>query len=349
MATARTGPADDIRWVGSISDMQLRARISSGCDVQFIGFPSGTSIAFDLRVYESGLTVMRGVPVLPAVHVVTVLSNGTNGPPDSLCVGAFIAAENDQSILVEYRHQASSLHICVRNGNAGTAVHVGDRGVAIYSVPHETMWKELADLVSPAVLDLAGIQRGYPICAGDDADDVDSAAGQENKHVGSGGQSEYASEMPSMVRFRPLPKIRRVEGMTAAEVTAFNMDRSAYVMYMVSMRYNGRIDNLLGDVQLSFLSFLLLRSLSGLHHWGRLVTEICSSVDLATDASELVTRFARVLRFQIPMLEQDVLPLLGGDRILEAVDCLHTHAHQHLPEVRQLGDVLDLLRSQGSG
>jgi hypothetical protein len=345
MATARTGPADDVRWVGSVSDLQLQARICSGCDVQFLGFPPGTSVAFDLRVYESGLTLMRGVPILPAVHVVAIMSNGTNGPPDALCVGAFVAAKKDQTIVVEYRHQASSLDIRVNNGHASHAALVGDRGVAIYSPMHEATWKEFSDLVSPAVLSLAGIQRGDPICADDDVDDVDSAAERRSNLVASDAQGVDALEMPLMLRFKPLPRMRRVEGMTAAEVTAFNMDRSAYVMYVVSTRYEGRIDNLLGDVQLSFLSFVLLRSLSGLHHWGRLVTEICSSVDLAADARELVARFARILQFQIPMLDQDALPLLGGDRIREAVDCLHAHAHQRVPEVRELGDVL----AQGLG
>jgi hypothetical protein len=322
-----TGPDDDIRWLGSISDTQLHARLSTGFDVRLLGFPAGSSVGFDLRVYESGLKLIRGVPAAPAVHVVTLLSDGSNGPPSSLCVGAFIVAESGQAVLVEYIDGTASLRIRVVPSCHGDEQRVGDRGVAIYSKPHEEAWTELSDMVTPVVMGLAGVRENSAVCSVDDKD------GNEAMEA---AQAQEAPGEPVPLKFDPLPNIRRMDGMSAAEVTEFNMDRSAYVTYVVATRYHGHIDSLLGDAQFSFLSFFLLRSLTGLHHWSYLVAQICGSAELATDAPELVARFARVLRAQILLLDPEVLPLLDCDRFQESMDCLFLHADATIPELRKL-------------
>lgn len=310
---------EDARWLAGQSDTELSAHLSAGWNLSLTGFPPHSSVAVDLRVYNAGLTGVRGIPAAPAVHVLSLLSVGgeSNGPPGGACVSVFLSAAAGASVSVVYDDVSATLHTFVSEplSSEGSVVqgdpvsfdrtgNIGERGVAVYSHLHARTWARLSNHISPGSLQAAGgITLNQAVVFIDNTSEGARDASASPAHQQSGDCGA-----PVGMFFQKLPLLRNTVGMTAAQVTEFNMDRTEYVTWLVATRYGGRICGLLGEMQLAFISFLLLRGIGGLTHWGALVREVCGACDgLVADAPEMLSAFARVLATQFEHIEDDVL------------------------------------------
>lgn len=356
---------DDIQWLASLSKAQLSQHVANGFSVVFCGFPTRSPVAVDLRVYGSGLTIVRGVPSEPTVHVVSLLSVGldSNGPPGAACASAFLSAPSGATVIVSFNDAESKLDVCVHspsknaerelcddivgldtvgNPELRELCAVGQRGVAVFSKPHAESWSRVAGHVEVATLAcVGGVKANHSVFVPDRSCDVggegDSAASNVANDV------ELFPQGSSLLRFERLPEMRRLKGMSPAEVTQFNMDRSAYVCWLVASRFNGRVSALLAEFQLAFLVFIVMRSLPGLAHWSTIVREVCDASDgLVTDAPEIIAAFSRILSAQFEFLEEDVLAA-ESDALQSAVlnvCCTAGELKNGIPEVRELADVV---------
>lgn len=52
-------------------------------------------------------------------------------------------------------------------------------------------------------------------------------------------------------------------GISAAELTALNLDKSALLETVVAQQYAGRFDDLLGELQFAFVAFVFGQSVDG--------------------------------------------------------------------------------------
>jgi AAR2 protein len=344
---------DDARWLASLSVAQLQLHVDGGCDVKLHGFPAGRSVALDLRVYDGGVVQVRGVPPEPTVHVVALLSSGADGdgPPDASCVATFFAPKPEYVTVVTYVHAGSTLSVAqierksvLVDGDRGDndegeerVADVGNRGVAVYSLPHDRAWRDVAGSIDAVVLFRAGAVRlGVPVVFGDDSVE----RGQRRENEDEPETTEIHDDLPVRMAFQRLPELRRTPEMSAAEVTEFNMDRSTYVQMLVATRYGGRFSALLGEMQLAFVSFIALRSVDGLVQWASILRELAACDDLAIDAPQLVASFARCLAAQLRLVDQDILEHLGDRRIEHAVLSLIAGARVGVPDVQILADAV---------
>lgn len=331
MLTSDDVAGEDVRWLAGQSDRQLSTHISAGWDLVLTGFPPHSSVAIDLRVYDAGLTRVRGIPAAPAIHVLSLLSAGAeaSGPPSASCVAVFLSAHAEASVTVAYDDTDATLRTIVteplaeRSSDANevdTATsdlsnNVGERGVAVYSHNHEQAWARLSNHVTADSLDAAGgVVLSQAVVFNDDMTEVKNGVSSPSTY-----RRHDSFRGPVQMQFLKLPQLRSSAGMTAAEVTAFNMDRTEFVTWLVATRYGGRTSGLLGEVQLAFVAFLLLRGIGGLTHWGALVREVCGACDgLAADAPEVLSDFARALAAQLEYVEDEVVAA-EGDALQSAV------------------------------
>jgi hypothetical protein len=344
---------DDARWLASLSVAQLQLHIDGGCDVKLLGFPAGRSVALDLRVYDCGVVQVRGVPPEPTVHVIALLRSAADGdgPPDASCVATFFAPKPEYVTVVTYIDAGSTLGVAqiarksaLVDGDRGDGdegeervAGVGKRGVAVYSLPHDRAWRDVAGSIDDIVLFRAGAVRlGIPVVFGDDSVE----RGQRRENEDEPETTEIYDDVPARMAFQRLPDLRRTPEMSAAEVTEFNMDRSTYVQMLVATRYGGRFSALLGEMQLAFVSFIALRSVDGLVQWASILRELSACDDLAIDAPQLVASFARCLAAQLRLVDQDVLEHLGDRRIENAVLSLIAGARVSVPDVQILGNAV---------
>jgi A1 cistron-splicing factor AAR2 len=60
-----------------------------------------------------------------------------------------------------------------------------------------------------------------------------------------------------------LPRLVKVAGATAAELTALNLDKTPLLEELIVSRYGGQDDAILGELQFAFVAFVFGQSLDG--------------------------------------------------------------------------------------
>lgn len=96
--------------------------------------------------------------------------------------------------------------------------------------------------------------------------------------------------------------------MRPEEVTQNNMDGSARALQILGARFAGAWSELLAELQLSFLLFLLLASLPGLEEWKAGVCLLCSCGELMRSQPDNMAEFVRVLRRQLEQVSPALEP-----------------------------------------
>lgn len=91
----------------------------------------------------------------------------------------------------------------------------------------------------------------------------------------------------------------------ANQLTALYMDKSLLLETVMVEEYNGLWENLLGELQLSFVLFLLIFCYDSLEQWKRLVDTICRSEAYLLAKPEFAMAFMRTLYEQLNFTPSD--------------------------------------------
>lgn len=120
------------------------------------------------------------------------------------------------------------------------------------------------------------------------------------------------SKLPQMrlqpgtfIRFTEIPKKRYPEGCKPTDITKYNMDSSYLLRTLLSHNYNSNCKELLGEIQFSFICFLIGQVYDGFDQWKKLVHLLCSSEDALSTDSQLFKDFIGVLYFQVHEIPED--------------------------------------------
>merc|ERR1740121_2345603 len=110
--------------------------------------------------------------------------------------------------------------------------------------------------------------------------------------------------------FSSIPRTRKVKGRTPAETTSHHLDRTAQLEQMITREYAGCEMNILGELQLAYIAFILGQNYDGFEQWRELLRLLCSC-----EASVLVRPdlFAELCRAFFAQLSQAPSDLFGDD------------------------------------
>ncbi|CAM9742411.1 unnamed protein product, partial [Chrysoparadoxa australica] len=90
-----------------------------------------------------------------------------------------------------------------------------------------------------------------------------------------------------------------------SELTQAHLDQTAQLNLMVQRYYHGDWSELLGELQLCFVLFLMLQSLHGFERWQRLVSLLCRCERAIMTQPQLFTVFLRVLHAHLKLVPSD--------------------------------------------
>lgn len=93
--------------------------------------------------------------------------------------------------------------------------------------------------------------------------------------------------------YSTIPKRMRGYGMSPEEITTRNMDKS-YILYDLIHSLSEE-DRLLGEMQYSFISFILGQSLESFEHWKEIFILVCNCEKALQDRSNFYTKLIRNL------------------------------------------------------
>ncbi|KAJ8321385.1 hypothetical protein KUTeg_001067 [Tegillarca granosa] len=118
------------------------------------------------------------------------------------------------------------------------------------------------------------------------------------------------------IRFSLFPK-RYKENATPAEITHGGMDSSFQLDSMLSTYFTNVKTELLGEIQFSFICFLIGQVYDAFDQWKKLVHLMCSCVDALKRHTDLYCDFITVLHFQVYEIPEDFfVDIVSGNNFL---------------------------------
>ena len=116
----------------------------------------------------------------------------------------------------------------------------------------------------------------------------------------------------------------------ASMLTSLFIDKSSILEDLVQTKYDCSWENILGEMQLSFLLFLLIFCHDALEHWKKLIDTICRSERALLLKPEFTTAFMRILYEQLNFSPTDFFANeLSKDNFLRpAISCLFENLKQ---------------------
>lgn len=116
----------------------------------------------------------------------------------------------------------------------------------------------------------------------------------------------------------------------ARDLTSLYIDKSLVLDDLVATEYDKNWENILGELQLSFLLFLLVFCYDSLEHWKKLVDTICRSEKALISKPEFTVAFIRILYEQLNFSPADFFANeLSKDNFLRpAMSCLFDNLKQ---------------------
>merc|ERR1712050_106167 len=95
-------------------------------------------------------------------------------------------------------------------------------------------------------------------------------------------------------------------GATPSETTSLHMDRSAQLEEMIIRVYGGKEFDILGELQLAYIAFLLGQNCDGFDQWQNLLQLLCSCEAAVLTHSELFAELCRTLFAQLSQSPSDL-------------------------------------------
>ena len=190
------------------------------------------------------------------------------------------------------------------------AVHQGrmDKQLGPYPLSDLKSWHNLSSFITGETLRLGGALPHTPLFPGD-AEDLPSAL---NK---LGAQQEVQPYFPDAARIAKFCNIKEMEVVVrnailqsmdgACQITAFYMDRSQLLEYVIDNYFSGHWEGILGELQLSFILFMLLFSYPALQQWKVLVDLLCRCERVLLQHQDFTAAFVRILYHQLQYSPSD--------------------------------------------
>jgi A1 cistron-splicing factor AAR2 len=187
--------------------------------------------------------------------------------------------------------------------NLHQAIHRGelDANLGPYPIDTSQSWHNISNYVSVPVLALVGLALGVPIFPGD----LDALPPKARAELNLQAVQPYFPNAARVAHFCDLKGLEEkflgahrdiFRNQTAR--SHFHLDRSALLSHLLAVHYQSW-ENLLGELQVSFLLFMLLYSHPALEHWKHLVNLLCASEEALTSHPRFTCGFLRTFYEQL--------------------------------------------------
>lgn len=277
--------------------------------------PKSIDFGINCMCYETGPR-FNGISLIPTGLHFIYHSTGMGAR-----MGFFIEIDRNEIIAREF--DASTEEILPHStfstetiDNLRRSIQLGELNdnLGPYPMNQHAIWTNLTNLITASVLALANCPLNVNIHPGD-AEDM--------KHLPKDAMTPYFDNAPRVARFSDLVGIERhlleqARGDVQA-TTALCMDKSAVVSRLIETYFSADWRQLLGELQLSFILFIMLYSYPALQHWKCLVDALCRCDALLLCTPQLFTAFIRIFVQQLSFCPVDFFEAeLSKDNFLAA-------------------------------
>lgn len=152
----------------------------------------------------------------------------------------------------------------------------------------------------------------------------------EKNMIVEGNYAKFVDVLSIEVKIRDSVNSLKNHEERANNLTALYLDKSIILENLILNDYNNNYENILGEMQLSFLLFLLIYCHDALEHWKKLIDTICKSERILISKPEFTIAFMRILYEQLNFAPTDFFANeLSKDNFLRpAVSALFENLNQ---------------------
>ncbi|KAK9826103.1 hypothetical protein WJX81_003949 [Elliptochloris bilobata] len=297
-----------------------RRYVETGATMLLLDVPEHTVVGIDQQSFVVG-PKFCGVKMLPpGPHMISYNAASSGGAELAPTTSFFVHAPARSVLVRRWDARAELLAELEKEEaeryTAGVRRFDFDFGLAPYNLASYAQWRALSEYLTPAVLERLSPVQGAHFSITAEADPTLTAprsaaearlaaqlAGGAPPGAASGGECVAGNELGvGRCRHTRLPRLVKAPGMTAAELTAANLDRSAALEEVLAQAYGGDEAGLLGELQFAFLAFLMGHSLEGYAQWKALLALAlsCEAAPLGS-RSQLYRRLLSALACQLAL------------------------------------------------
>uniref|UniRef100_A0A1J3CVF5 Protein AAR2-like protein n=1 Tax=Noccaea caerulescens TaxID=107243 RepID=A0A1J3CVF5_NOCCA len=285
--------------------------VKHGATLLFLDVPQHTIIGLDTQMFSVGPN-FKGIKMIPpGIHFVFYSSSTRDGKEFSPTIGFFVDVGPSQVIVRKWNQQDECLAKVSEEEEERYSQAVRnlefDKHLGPYNLSQYGAWKHLSNYITKdvvgkfeplggeiTVINESGILEGGPKTAMER--ELDAQMKKSSRFKAS------SNEQPKGNRFyyTCIPRIIKHKGMSGQELTSMNLDKTQLLENLLSKEYKASEDLLLGELQFSFVAFLMGQSLESFMQWKSLVSLLLGCTDAPFHTrSQLFTKFIKVIYHQL--------------------------------------------------
>ncbi|KAK6644390.1 hypothetical protein RUM43_000657 [Polyplax serrata] len=297
-----------------------QALFHEGATCFFLGFPVGSEFGMDIKSFTTA-EKFRGMKMIPPglhyVYYSTVNSYGQSPrigffhhfKPREVVVKKW---DSKEELLID---EEDPVKVEVLKDNLKEM----DKFLGPYSYEVWERWKHLTNHISQEV-----IHKMTPICGrihsalelkASNKETNENATPQTSKRLKTKlflcdeKTDDFLVKLEpaegTEIRFSKLPDKSYPENSTPGEITKHSLD-SSYIFKQI-LQQHANFNDILGEVQLAFICFLIGHSFEAFEHWKKLIGILCSCDEAISEYVDIFSSFITVLTYQLQEVQEDFL------------------------------------------
>lgn len=283
--------------------------VKKGAALLFLDVPQHTLLGIDTQMFSVGPNFKGIKMVPPGPHFIYYSSSNRGGSEFSPMIGFFLYLNPSEVIVRKWDLQEERLVKVSEEEEERYAQAVQklefDKYLGPYSLSHCGEWKMLSNYITKSV-----IERIEPIGG-------EITVTHEPNILGNGPKTAMEEALSQQLMntklpvsddklekrgcyYTKIPRLIKQKGILGQDLTSLNLDKTSLLESILMKDYGGAEDLLLGELQFSFIAFLMGQSLEAFLQWKAFVSLLfgCTDAPLNT-RSRLFTKFMKVLYYQL--------------------------------------------------
>lgn len=283
--------------------------VRKGATLLLLDVPQHTLLGIDTQVFSVGPRFKGIKMVPPGPHFVYYCSSSRHGNEFAPTVGFFLTTHPSEVIVRKWHAQEERLIRLseeeeVRYSEAARRFEF-DNQLGPYNLDSFGDWKQLSSYLSQSVIErLEPIGGEITIAWESSWLDKAPQTDKERCLMEQLREGKFAKNAPVQSERRgcyytTIPASVKHRNISGDELTTLNLDKTNLLESVLAKNYQGQEDLLLGELQFSFIAFMMGQSLEAFMQWKALICLLlsCSEAPLHTRTNMFV-KFIRVIYYQ---------------------------------------------------
>lgn len=293
---------------------KARELVQTGAAILLLDVPPGTRVGLDHMSFVTAENFKGWKMVPPGPHYLTYNAASRSGEfAPTVAVLCFLASKQ---LMIRRWSPTVELILPLRDEDEAVRLEEGfrrfdfDCSLAPYNLPTYQHWQAITGFVGRATVSrIAPVESNASITAETDPSSLrppTAAEARLDAHLAAGREQGVHSEAVSIstsvgrCRYLQLPRLCKTAGMSASQLTARNLDKSALLRSVIAHQFGGCWQQLLAEFEVAFVTFLYGQSLEGFAQWKDILIVVMGCEEAAVgNLHEFFVAMLHVLQAQL--------------------------------------------------